>query len=111
MPLPQVNLHITWWISSQKDRTDRRRKLKREWKYLYRAADNAGRTVAFLLTARRDRKTAVRLLRKAIGQRGTPAKPTVDKSGANMTAIASYNGDHGADVGEPQAKHLNNVVR
>ncbi len=69
--------------------------VKGQWKYLYRAVDKAGRTVDFLLTARRDRKAAARFLGKAIGQCGTPAKITIDKSGANRAAIASYNADHG----------------
>jgi transposase-like protein len=43
-------------------------KVKGSWKYLYRAVDKAGATVDFLLTAKRDRKAALRFLRKAIGQ-------------------------------------------
>ena len=35
-------------------------KVKGEWKYLYRAVDKEGNTVDFLLTARRDRKAALR---------------------------------------------------
>ena len=57
-------------------------KVKGCWKYLYRAVDKAGATVDFLLTAKRDRKAALRFLRKAIGQHGAPAKITIDKSGA-----------------------------
>ena len=45
-------------------------KVKGGWKYLYRAVDKAGATVDFLLTAKRDRKAALRFLRKAIGQHG-----------------------------------------
>jgi putative transposase len=33
------------------------------------------------------------LLRKAIGQNGTPEKITIDKSGANTAALESYNKD------------------
>jgi putative transposase len=68
------------------------------WKYLYRAVDKAGATVDFLLTAKRDRKAALRFLRKAIGQNGTPEKITIDKSGANTAAIESYNKDHKAGI-------------
>ena len=39
--------------------------IKGAWKYLYRAVDRAGATIDFLLTARRDRKAALRFLRKA----------------------------------------------
>jgi putative transposase len=66
-------------------------RIKGVWKYLYRAVDKAGATVDFLLTAKRDRKAALRFLRKAFGQHGTPEKVTIDKSGANKAAIESYN--------------------
>jgi putative transposase len=38
-------------------------RVKGSWKYLYRAVDKAGATVDFLLTAKRDRKAALRFLR------------------------------------------------
>jgi putative transposase len=55
-------------------------KVKGVWKYLYRAVDKAGATVDFLLTARRDRKAALRFLRKAIDRHGVPGTITIDKS-------------------------------
>ena len=83
---------------------------KGQWKYLYRAVDKAGNTVDFLLTAKRDRKAALRFLYKATGQHGTPAKITIDKSGANTAAIESYNAEHDTEVEIRQVKYLNNVV-
>ena len=80
------------------------------WKYLYRAVDKAGNTVDFLLTAQRDRKAALRLLYKVTGQRGTPAKITIDQSGANTAAIESDNAAHDTEVEIQQIKYLNNVV-
>jgi putative transposase len=80
------------------------------WKYLYRAVDKAGATVDFLLTAKRDRKAALRFLRKAIGQKGTPEKITIDKSGTNTAAIESYNTEHEAGIEIRQVKYLNNIV-
>jgi transposase-like protein len=77
---------------------------------LYRAVDKTGNTVDFLLTAKRDRKAALRFLRKAIGQHGTPEKITIDKSGANAAAIESYNKGHDADIEIRQIKYLNNIV-
>ena len=62
-------------------------RVKGTWKYLYRAVDKAGATVDFLLTAKRDRKAALRFLRRAIGHHGVPKKITIDKSGANTAAI------------------------
>jgi putative transposase len=85
-------------------------KVKGSWKYFYRAVDKAGDTVDFLLTAKRDRKAALRFLRKAIGQHGAPAKITIDKSGANTAAIDSYNLEHETDIEIRQNKYLNNIV-
>src|SRR3984957_20558253 len=56
---------------------------KGAWSYLYRAVDKAGATVDFMMTAKRDRKAALRFLRKAIRHNGTPKKITIEKSGAN----------------------------
>jgi putative transposase len=85
-------------------------RIKGAWKYLYRAVDKAGATVDFLLTAKRDRKAALRFLRKAIEQNGRPKKITIDKSGANTAAIESYNKDHEAGIEIRQVKYLNNIV-
>ena len=85
-------------------------RIRGQWKYLYRAVDKAGATVDFLLTARRDRKAALRLLCKAIGQNGVPAKITIDKSWTNTAAIASYNLEQDAEIELRQVKYLNNVV-
>src|SRR5580658_9496458 len=78
------------------DETDVR--TRGQWKYLYRAIDKAGNTVDFLLTAKRDRKAALHLLYKATGQLGTPAKITIDQSGANTAAIESDNAAHDTEV-------------
>jgi hypothetical protein len=51
-------------------------KIKGQWKYLYRAVDNAGQTIDFLLTARRDKKAALRFFKKAVRQHGLPDKVT-----------------------------------
>src|ERR1700719_758822 len=52
-------------------------RIKGVWKYLDREIDKAGATVDFLLTAKRDRKAALRFLREAIGQNDTPEKITI----------------------------------
>ena len=90
--------------------------VKGQWKYLYRAVDKAGRTVDFLLTAKRDRKAALRFVRKAIDPSGLPEKITIDKSGANTAAVESYNIEQElgielrvAGLG-PQVKYLNTIV-
>lgn len=84
--------------------------VKGKWKYLYRAVDKFGATVDFLLTAKRDRKAALRFLRKAIGQNGTLSKITIDKSGANAAAINDYTEEEAVGIELRQVKHLNNIV-
>ena len=85
-------------------------RVKGAWKYLYRAVDKAGTTVDFLLTAMRDRKAALRFLRKAIKWNETPKKITIDKSGANTAAIESHNAKTEAAIEIRQIKYLNNIV-
>ena len=72
--------------------------------------NEAGTTVDFLLTAKRDRKAALRFLRKAIKWNGTPKKITIDKSGANTAAIESHNAETEAGIKIRQIKYLNNIV-
>jgi transposase-like protein len=52
-------------------------KIKGQWKYFYRAVDKAGQTVNFRLTAHRDKKAALRFLKKAIGRHGHPDRKSV----------------------------------
>ncbi len=41
-------------------------KVKKQWKYLYRAVDSEGKTLDFLLTAKRDANAAKRFLLRPI---------------------------------------------
>ena len=56
-------------------------KVKGVWKYLYRAVDKEGKTVDFLLTARRDKAAALRFFEKTMKANGVPEKVAMDKSG------------------------------
>ena len=85
-------------------------KVRGQWKYLYRAVDKDGDTIDFLLTAKRDTKAALRFLRQAIRNNGTPVKINIDKSGANTAAIEAYNKESGASIEIRQCKYLNNIV-
>ena len=85
-------------------------KVRGQWKYLYRAVDKDGDTIDFLLTAKRDAKAALRFLRQAIRNNGTPLKINIDKSGANTAAIEAYNKESGASIEIRQCKYLNNIV-
>lgn len=85
-------------------------KIKGQWKYLYRAVDKAGYTIDFLLTAQRDKKAALRFLKKAIRQHGLPQKVTIDKSGSNTAALQALKEETGAEIEVRQVKYLNNLV-
>ena len=85
-------------------------KVKGAWKYLYRAVDKEGKTVYFLLTARRDIAAAMRFFEKALKASGAPAKLTMDKSGSNKAAMDDINGRGETPIIVGQVKYLNNIV-
>ena len=85
-------------------------KVKGAWKYLYRAVDKAGKTVDFLLTARRDKAAALRFFDKAMKASGAPEKVTMDKSGANKAAMDEINARGETLIIVRQVKYLNNIV-
>jgi transposase-like protein len=89
-------------------------KLKGRWTYLYRAVDSRGRTIDFLLSAKRDVTAAKRYLRKALRQPHTvnPRTMTVDKDPSHLRGIVEMK-----EEGElcrrsrlRQVKFLNNIV-
>ena len=47
-------------------------KVKDAWKYFYRAVDKEGKTVDFLLTAKRDKSAALRFFEKTMNSSGIP---------------------------------------
>jgi len=85
-------------------------KVKGKWKYLYRAVDKDGLTIDFLLTAKRDKKAALRFLKKAVRRNCEPEKITLDKSGANKAAADAYNEGRENPAEVRQIKYLNNIV-
>ena len=85
-------------------------KVKGAWKYLYRAVDKQGKTVDFLLTARRDKAAAMRFFDNAINANGVPEKVTMDKSGANKAAMDEINARGEMPTIVRQVKYLNNIV-
>lgn len=68
-------------------------RIKDRWCYLYRAVDKSGNTIDLMLSEKRDRIAAKRFFNKAIGCNGKPEKVTIDKSGANNTALESINSE------------------
>jgi transposase-like protein len=85
-------------------------KVNGKWKYLYRAVDKAGKTIDFLLTAKRDKEAAIRFFNKAMQANGVPEKVTMDKSGANKSAIDQIIEDKDITVEVRQIKYLNNII-
>ena len=85
-------------------------KVKGIWKYLYRAVDKQGKTVDFLLTAKRDMAAAKRFFDKAMEANGDPDKVAMDKSGANKAAIDAINAGRDVPIVVRQVKYLNNIV-
>ena len=85
-------------------------KVNGAWKYLYRAVDKEGKTVDFLLAAKRDKAAAMRFFYKAMRDNDVPEKVTMDKSGANKSAIDQVIEDKEVSIIVRQVKYLNNIV-
>ena len=85
-------------------------KVKGVWKYLYCSVEKQGKTVDFLLTARRDMAAAKRFFDTAIGANGYPNNVTIDKSRANKVAINAINAGRSVPILVRQVKYLNNIV-
>lgn len=85
-------------------------KVAGQWKYLYRAVDKQGRTIDFLLKAKRDTVAAAKFFEKAMKQNGDPQKVTMDKSGASKAAIDGINEGRDIQIEVRQIKYLNNIV-
>ena len=73
--------------------------------------DKQGKTVDFLLTAKRDKAAALRFFDKAMKANGVPEKVTMDKSGANKAAIDEINARGETPIIVRQIKYLNNIAR
>jgi len=94
-------------------------KIKGVWHYLYRAVDKEGKTIDFMLSKKRDEAAAKAFFIKAFKHNGIPAKITIDKSGANKSAIDVINfqlcilsllGCSLMPIEVRQIKYLNNIV-
>jgi transposase-like protein len=85
-------------------------KIKGKWASLYRAVDNEGHTIDFLLTPNRDQDAAEAFLRKAIRTQGLPEKITIDRSGANMATLKRHNKTHQTAIVIRDSKYLNHIV-
>ncbi|MGP2408152.1 IS6 family transposase [Yersinia sp. 2545 StPb PI] len=92
-------------------------KVNGQWVYLYRAVDNDGHAIDFMLSETRDRAAVLRFFKKAIGASGFPEKVNIDKSGANTAALERINnllflyGLWPLLIEVRRIKYLNNLVR
>jgi len=64
-------------------------KVRGQWRYLYRAVDSNGDTVAFWFSERRNLMAATRFLRKALQRHGRPERIVIDGSQTNRETILS----------------------
>jgi transposase-like protein len=62
-------------------------KVRRQWRYLYRAIDSNGDTVEFWFSERRNLTAAKRFLNKALKRHGRPERIVIDGSQTNREAI------------------------
>jgi IS6 family transposase len=89
-------------------------KVKKQWKYLYRAVDSQGNTLDFLLTAKRDAGAAQRFFIKALKASHTqkPRVINVDKNPAYPSAVKSLQSFQvlPSSTKLRQVKYLNNIV-
>src|SRR6266404_3607624 len=87
-------------------------KVKGKWVYLYRAVDNTGQTVDFLLSEHRDIAAAKRFFARAIEKRGVPERITLDGYAASHEAVAELQKEDvlPAELTVRTNKYLNNLI-
>ena len=88
-------------------------RIKGRWTYLYRAVDKEGKTVDFLLRAKRDVAAARAFFRQAFGRQGRlPHKITLDGYQASHRAAKEVLGEHseGERSKLRSSKYLNNLI-
>ncbi|MBE7385749.1 MAG: IS6 family transposase [Leptolyngbya sp. SIO1E4] len=89
-------------------------KVRKQWKYLYRAVDSNSQTLDFMLSAKRDAKAAKRFLKKALkaGHTQTPRVINVDKNAAYPPAVDDLKAEtHLSETTKLRpVKYLNNRI-
>lgn len=89
-------------------------KVKGKWKYLYRAVDSEGKTLDFMLSARRNKEAAKRFFKKVLKDRHNkqPRVINVDKNPAYPPAIEELKTEKVLDNKAKirQIKYFNNLV-
>ena len=72
--------------------------------------DKEGKTVDFLLTARRDKAAALRFFEKTMKANSVAEKAVMDQSGGKKAAMDEINARGEGQIVIRQAKYLNNLV-
>jgi transposase-like protein len=88
-------------------------KIKGNWTYLYRAVDSEGKTVDFLLRAKRDVAAAKAFFQRALKTQGRmPRAITLDGYQASHRAAREFLGEHwhGERTDLRSSKYLNNLI-
>jgi transposase-like protein len=88
-------------------------KIKGRWTYLYRAVDSEGKTVDFLLRAKRDVAAAKAFFRRTFKTQGRlPRAITLDGYQASHRAAREFLGEHrrGKRTNLRSSKYLNNLI-
>jgi hypothetical protein len=88
-------------------------KIKGRWTYLYRAVDSDGKSVVFLLRAKRDVAAAKAFFRRAFKSQGRlPRAITLDGYQASHRAAREFLGEHrrGKRAKLRSSKYLNNLI-
>ena len=85
-------------------------KIKGKWHYLYRAVNASGHTIDFMLSKRRDKRSAKRFFSKAMEKNLCISTANIDKSGANQAALMDFISPHGFNFKIRQCKYKNNII-
>ncbi|RAP36525.1 IS6 family transposase, partial [Candidatus Marinamargulisbacteria bacterium SCGC AAA071-K20] len=78
--------------------------------YLYRAVDQDGQTIDFLLRKKRDTQADKQFFRKTIKNNGVTEKMNIDKSGSNTDGIKAINKENDTAIIIRRNKYMNNHI-
>lgn len=86
-------------------------KIKGVWHYLYRAVDKTGETIDFMLSKKRDLKSAYKFIRNLLLSNKVPRKIVTDKAASIISAIKKLKTfKKYKDIEHKTIKFLNNVI-
>lgn len=89
-------------------------KVRGKWKYLYHAVDSTGKTIDFMLSAKRDKRAAKRFFCRALkaNHNSSPRVLNLDKNAAYPIAVNDLKTESTLPQGCKlrQNKYLNNLI-